>query len=344
MSPVPAQPGRSRRAIVSAMRNEGLWLLEWLAYHKAIGFDPIFVATNDCTDGSDLMLARLDEMGEAIHLPHSPPEGVSPQEAGCDLALAHPAMAEVEWLLHIDADEFLNVTCGGGMIGDLLDAVGEADCIAVTWKMFGSGGRRLWEGGSVPETCTMAEARLRRQRQPLGKCLFRPDRFGRIFAHLPKAPHSADVVLKNTKGEPMPTEALFHDRMVRHRAAPPRLFTWQNAAINHYAIRSLDVFLLKNHRGDGLGIEHRKYRRGSPFWINADRNEAPDETILRHLPAMREILARLRADPRLAQLEAGALEAFRDLRRRLLLEEGRYGWNDPPSAVTKDPREPEEEI
>ena len=50
MSPVPAQPGRGRRAIVSAMRNEGLWLLEWLAYHKAIGFDPIFVATNDCTD------------------------------------------------------------------------------------------------------------------------------------------------------------------------------------------------------------------------------------------------------------------------------------------------------
>lgn len=344
MPAVADQPRRHKRAVVAAMRNEGLWLLEWIAFHKAIGFDTIFVASNDCTDGSDRMLARLDEIGEVIHLPNdAPPPGISPQEAGCALALAHPAMAEVEWLLHIDADEFLNITAGAGRIDDLIAVAPEADCINIVWKMFGSGGRRFWEGGSVLETFTRTEQGLRRRKLPLGKSLFRPDRFDRIYSHQPKKPRAADVVLTNTSGRVMPSDALFRPRMVRHQTTLPRYFTWDNAAINHYAIRSLDVFLLKNHRGDGLGIEHRKYRQGSPFWQSAERNEATDESILRHLPAMQDILTRLRADPPIADLEAAALSAFRDARRRLLIEDGLYGWNDPPPAEVTEAGLPEEE-
>lgn len=126
-----AEESRHLTAVISCQRNEALWLCEWVAYHRAIGFDRIFVVSNDCTDGSDLILDRLEALGEVIHLRQSPPPGTAPQPAGCALALAHPAMAEVEWALHSDSDEFLNVTCGAGQVGDLLAAVGEADCIAI---------------------------------------------------------------------------------------------------------------------------------------------------------------------------------------------------------------------
>lgn len=147
-----------RTAVLTCVRNEGMWLLEWVAYHRAIGFDEIFIASNDCTDGSDAMLDRLEQMGLIHHIRTQARPGISPQEAGCAQALAHPAMVAVDWVLHIDVDEFLMVHIGAGGIQDLLAEVGEADVIALTWRMFGSGGRRLWPGGSVLQSCTRSEA------------------------------------------------------------------------------------------------------------------------------------------------------------------------------------------
>lgn len=333
---VEPSPTRSLTAIVSCQRNEALWITEWVAYHRAIGFDRIFVVSNDCTDGSDLILDRLDAMGEVIHLRHTPPEGVAPQPAGCALALAHPEMRSVEWALHIDTDEFLNVTAGSGRVSDLMAKVGRADCIAVTWRMFGSEGRRLWSGGSVLETCTRSENWLRRSRA-LQKCFFRPDAFGAVDCHMPKSPLRPDVVLRNTAGQEMPNDALYDPEAGRHTTASIGMFTWENACINHYAIRSEDVFVLKNLRGDGMGLKHAKYLRGSTFWNYADRNQTTEPSILKHIGDVRDILARYRADPAIARLEAEAWSAFVALRDEVLVKDGRFGWNAPPPPAPEGP-------
>ncbi|MBL4556550.1 MAG: glycosyltransferase family 2 protein [Rhodobacteraceae bacterium] len=52
------------------MRDEGPYVLEWLAWHKAIGVTDFVVFTNDCTDGTDALLDRLDAAGEVMHLPN----------------------------------------------------------------------------------------------------------------------------------------------------------------------------------------------------------------------------------------------------------------------------------
>ena len=54
-------------AVLATMRNEGPFLLEWVAHHKALGFDDIVICTNDCADGTDAMVRRLAEMGLARH-------------------------------------------------------------------------------------------------------------------------------------------------------------------------------------------------------------------------------------------------------------------------------------
>ncbi len=49
---------------VSMMKDEGPFLLEWIAHHHlAVGFTDILVYTNDCSDGTDDMLMRLEELG-----------------------------------------------------------------------------------------------------------------------------------------------------------------------------------------------------------------------------------------------------------------------------------------
>ena len=55
--------------LITCLRDEGPFLIEWLAYHRAIGFDRFIIGANDCTDGSHDMLTRLAEMGEVIYLP-----------------------------------------------------------------------------------------------------------------------------------------------------------------------------------------------------------------------------------------------------------------------------------
>jgi hypothetical protein len=58
---------------VTTQKNEGAFLLEWIAYHKIIGFTDIVILSNDCEDGSDEMLDHLSKSGEIIHLRNDGP-------------------------------------------------------------------------------------------------------------------------------------------------------------------------------------------------------------------------------------------------------------------------------
>ncbi|NJS38025.1 MAG: hypothetical protein HC783_02425 [Rhodobacteraceae bacterium] len=57
-------------ALMSCIRNEGIHVVEWLAYHRVIGFGPIIICTNDCTDGTDHLLDALQAGGAVQHLPN----------------------------------------------------------------------------------------------------------------------------------------------------------------------------------------------------------------------------------------------------------------------------------
>ena len=49
----------ARTFLFSCMRNEAAYALEWVAYHRMIGFERIVICTNDCTDGTDALLDAL---------------------------------------------------------------------------------------------------------------------------------------------------------------------------------------------------------------------------------------------------------------------------------------------
>ena len=46
--------------------TRSIYLLDWIAYHKALGFEQIFLYTNDNTDRSDELLERLSLSSEIV--------------------------------------------------------------------------------------------------------------------------------------------------------------------------------------------------------------------------------------------------------------------------------------
>ncbi|MGR3492981.1 MAG: glycosyltransferase family 2 protein [Shimia sp.] len=313
-----------RTAIISCMRNEGQFLLEWVAHHRECGFDEIVVLTNDCDDGTDAMLDRLTTLGEVTHIPNPVHPGTAPQEAGTRRALAHPTILGCDWVLHIDADEFLRVDHGDGTIQDLLAAMpGHADAIAIFWKPFGQNGLTDWPGGNVTELNLMT------QETPdpgsFHKTLFRPNKFPRATDHMPKDPYGP-VTLRNASGQEMNPVAMTKD-FAKYRRNDPALMNWDGAAIHHYAIRADDVFMMKNARGDGQALNNTKYFAGSGFYNRFNKNEVEDRGIHRHRIAMQARKARYLADPELGRLHHAAEAWFQDLKARVLTPEQRAAWS-----------------
>ncbi|HSF91360.1 MAG TPA: glycosyltransferase family 2 protein, partial [Paracoccaceae bacterium] len=62
------------------MKNEGPFIPEWVAYHRAIGFTDIIICSNDSTDGTTELLDALDAGGYIKHFKNEVPKGFSAQE------------------------------------------------------------------------------------------------------------------------------------------------------------------------------------------------------------------------------------------------------------------------
>ena len=72
---------RETTILISTMKNEGPYVLEWLAYHKSIGVDTFLIYSNDCTDGTNLMLNRLHQMGVITHFDNPQGPRMDPKRA-----------------------------------------------------------------------------------------------------------------------------------------------------------------------------------------------------------------------------------------------------------------------
>ena len=137
------------------MKDEGHSLLEWVAYHRLIGFDNICVYTNNCQDGTDDMLIRLQKMGYVQHFRNDVPKGKKPQPNALLLGLKNPEVTDSDWVLTMDADEFVNIKVGDGSVQELVDAVpDDAEGIMITWRFYGSNDILDWRPGLVTESYT----------------------------------------------------------------------------------------------------------------------------------------------------------------------------------------------
>ncbi|MFV2003086.1 MAG: glycosyltransferase family 2 protein, partial [Paracoccaceae bacterium] len=107
-------PGSSGNVIVACMKNEGPYIVEWVAYHRAIGVDNFLIYTNGCDDGTAQILERMQAMGLLQHRTNNDWRGKSPQQHALYQSLKVDLVKKSDWIIHIDVGEFINVRCGYG--------------------------------------------------------------------------------------------------------------------------------------------------------------------------------------------------------------------------------------
>ena len=62
-----------RITAVTCVKNEGPFLLEWIAFNRLVGVTDFLFYSNDCSDGTDTLLDALGDCG-VVHL-QNPAEG-----------------------------------------------------------------------------------------------------------------------------------------------------------------------------------------------------------------------------------------------------------------------------
>ncbi|MDU8945827.1 glycosyltransferase family 2 protein [Ovoidimarina sediminis] len=314
-----------RFVIVTTMKNEGAFMLEWIAYSRSIGFTDFVIFTNDCEDGTDKIAARLDDLGIATHVPNRLKPGVSPQRKALRRARFQEVVKSADWLMSADVDEFLNIRVGSGHLSDLMDAVGNVDAISICWKLFGNGGHTAYRRGFVTEQFFRCapENRFPNFRARGVKTLFRNSgKFARMGVHRPRLCDPPEPCIWVDGGGNPVSEAFQH----RGWKASPG-FTHDYARLHHYAVRSVESFLVKRDRGR---TNHVNVDQGLEYWRHMNANHRPDKSILERLSAARLEYGRLLADDVLASLHEQACRWHEDKINELL---GREGWPEFRRAI-----------
>ena len=304
----------TRRLLFSCIKNEGPFILEWLAYHRAIGFTDFLIFSNECTDGSDALLDACAAAGLLTHLPNPMDGGRGPQWAALNSKPLRQALRDVDWAAHLDVDEFLAVKTGAGHLTDLTEAIAGADAISIPWRFFGNDGVAVFEDRPITAQFTRAARYpMMFPRQALMyKTLFRPsDKFQKPGIHAPKPKMPVDWRTGN--GDP-----------VSGRFDPKRSVIFgpdtgcDLAQINHYALKSKESFLVKSARGlpnrSDVAID-------LTYWVMRNFNDIEDHSARRMAPAAATLQAEWMAQPEIAALHHQTCALHRAAARELMQTE-----------------------
>ncbi len=305
---------------ILCVRNEAAFLLEWLAHHRACGFTDFLVFSNDCQDGTDVMLDRLASLGVLDHQRNDGPyDARGIQFSALSRATELPIVRQADWILPLDVDEFVNVHEGDRTIQALTATLPRATAITLTWRLFGNAGIIGYEDRPVTEQFTRAAPVIMHWpwRSAMFKTLFRNDgTYAALGVHRPR--HPAPDMLPQSRwydGEGRTLDAKFKTGRIFSNYGQSN---YRLAQLNHYPLGAMESYLLKADRGRAV---HSDQSLGMDYWVERNFGEETDSTIHQIATRMQAELASLTADPELARLHKAAVAWRRTRIAELLAQE-----------------------
>lgn len=298
------------------MKDEGPFVLEFIAHHRVIGFDAIHVASNDCSDGTDLLLDVLAAAGAITHTRNIVRPGDRPQRQAYANMRAALDVDRTDWVMVLDVDEFLFVDTGAGRVADLTALAGDqVDLICLSALSFGTSDDGAWRPGNVTERFTRRLAEDSRHNGPVKSLSRGRGRWGGIQNHHPVGYRGAGAITA-MRGDGslllVPNERIWSH--LRHFG--PDLITHDFGWYNHYPIKSRESYLLRQQRGNGAepaggAVSDRWNAR---YWRNFAAARIDDRRIItRYGTAMRAEMARLLSLPGVARAHAEAERRYGDM-------------------------------
>jgi hypothetical protein len=245
-----------RYSIAACARWESRYIVEWLTYYQALGFDHVFLY---CNDDDPLPLFRLVEPFTRSDTPfvtfrHHAEQG---QQREMYLDFLKQYAHQSEWFGFLDIDEFIRIP-PSQTIGQFLAGLpADSDAVLFNWVFFGPNGHKTPPELPVLQAFTRRQAYLHQNT----KFLMRASSLASVtadfdhgdhpFWHRPNPLLREGSRIVNVLGEPANDYyAGFPDRpldYINEDGRRQRIF--ETALIHHYAFRSEQAFAERAARG-----------------------------------------------------------------------------------------------
>jgi len=253
-------------AILAIAKDEGAYLLDWIAFHISIGFERIYLydnESNDCTR-EILQMPGVERFVEVTQWPNIPGR---PRQA---LAYDHWLKSkgnQVNWVMPLDVDEYLNLHFRNS-IGDFLDDYEGVSAIGFNWRIFGDNGLTSFDRRPIFQRFTMAA---------------NSDYGGH---HIPKSIcHVQDTLILGAHTPKLKDGCRFISPdgvdLLQYPAARQNHVSLEKAQVNHYFGKTWEEWVLKRDKGMVDRPGEDKLVKSDSFFHNNNRNDVEDSSILR---------------------------------------------------------------
>ncbi|MCF6445476.1 glycosyltransferase family 2 protein [Nereida sp. MMG025] len=264
---------------ITCVKNEGPYLLDWLAHARALGVSEFLVFSNDCDDGTDILLDEIAKDGWLTHVRHVRTGDKTIQFQALKAARKQAAYERADWIMFIDVDEYICLAPPLNALPDLIAACGAAEAITLPWRLFGNADQHHASDAAVTTRFTCAASRA--IPLPLAhffKTLFKRTAFREAGVHRPKPLKDHIARWADAGGAPLPDSFATQANRINlfgHLPEEPLV------QLNHYSLRSTEEFVLKTQRGlpnkTDIPID-------ISYWAARNWNTVEDDLITRHTP------------------------------------------------------------
>lgn len=269
---------------ITSMRNEGPHCLEWIAHHLAAGIDHFLIYTNDCDDGTDLILDVLDSAGLVTHIRQVLKGKRTVQWQALKHATDHPLVADADWALVTDCDEFINLRSPHNSLKDMIASLPKGvDAMAMPWRLFGHSDQiEMRDELTTNRFTKAAPTDIHLPLAHFFKSLFRPAAFRQIGVHRPKRKQDRLPNWVDGGGNPLPDTFAKQDGRINMYGVQASTDLVQ---LNHYSVRSAESFMVKRARGLP---NHTEREIGLGYWVERNFNTVED-TSIQHMSAATQV-------------------------------------------------------
>lgn len=267
--------------LATCVRNEGPYLLEWVAHYQLLGFDRIVIYSNDNDDGSDELLAAMAKERLIDWRPRTLAPGESPQLSAFK-ALSQELFADANernhYLAWFDCDEFL-VLKNHDSVQDLLEHYRYPDALFINWKHFGSSSQQKFTRDLTISRFLSCDSKTPHNK--FGKSISRlnPDLYSFISNHRPIPRHNEVwgrvIYAANQADDVLVAKDVVYGNHPKKNSASPIFH--DVCQLNHYAIRANEEYRWKSIRGNGrLALDNEKKQFKDSYFKEHDLNNEVD--------------------------------------------------------------------
>lgn len=231
---------------------------EWAAHHLLLGFDNIIIFDHKSKIPIHHILYNFDERIQVFKCKMQPPIKINCMKYAVNLAIK----LKVDWMLYLDADEFLclNKWCG---VKHMLSYFSYFDSVAINWLMFGSNYLKNDPKGLLLENYTMSDKLINKH----VKTFVRPNKVINIAN-----PHfyiiSNSLKMGNVFYKRMELPYFFNDYKLPYSETP--------AYIAHYVYQSEETYTKRKLL---LPTDDTNTMRQKEKDIHKNHNETINETL-----------------------------------------------------------------